>query len=315
MYNYILPQLQMLTSQFVTQFGANWTQMLLTNNTFSSVVLAKAPAVVNPAVMPLKIDLRPFEPAIATPAVTIGLIYLIIVAFFSFSFFLPIHNKYVQPQGHPPLHFWQLIIWRWLATLVLYFFVSLTYSLVSLAFGVPFWGSPESATEVAINATAYGRGSFVVYWMVNFIGMVALGIACENAAMVLGQPWTALWLIFWVITNVATSFYTLELAPSFFAWGRAWPLHHIVQASRHIIFDLKSDIGLNFGVLFVWAIVNTVLFPFCCYFMRWRTEHEQREAAKAKDRYVVRTPEGEDEFPKPVGEKQPKMNRGLMRGI
>lgn len=40
----------------------------------------------------MKIDLRPFEPSTAIPAVTIGLIYLIMVAFFSFSFLLPIHN-------------------------------------------------------------------------------------------------------------------------------------------------------------------------------------------------------------------------------
>ncbi|KAI3327803.1 MNNG and nitrosoguanidine resistance protein [Xylariaceae sp. AK1471] len=358
-YNYILPELQKLTSQFTSQFGASWSKMLFTNTSFSPLALAQAPAAVNPAVVPLQIDLRPFAPSTATPAVSIGLIYLIIVAFFSFTFFLPIHNvrflsfvtdaypipisfslpsihegsidmgeyrcrclltcsgkqKYVQPQGHPPLHFWHLIVWRWLATVVSYFLVSLTYSLVSLAFGVPFWRPPGSATEVTLNATAYGRGSFVVYWMLNFVGMIALGIACENVAMILGQPWTALWLIFWVITNVATSFYALELAPAFFRWGRAWPLHHIVQASRQIIFDLKSEIGLNFGVLFAWAAVNTALFPLCCYFMRWRTEHEQRKAEMVKDRYVVYTDEGDQEIPKREGDKQPKMRRGFMRGI
>ena len=55
--------------------------------------------------------------------------------------------------------------------------------------------------------------------MVNFTGMGALGLACENVAMVIGQPWTALWLIFWVITNVSTSFYALELSPGFYHWG------------------------------------------------------------------------------------------------
>jgi hypothetical protein len=42
-------------------------------------------------------------------------------------------------------------------------------------------------------------------------GMIALGLACENVAMIVGQPWTGLWLIFWVITNVSTSFYDIEL--------------------------------------------------------------------------------------------------------
>ncbi|KAI1152957.1 MNNG and nitrosoguanidine resistance protein [Nemania diffusa] len=312
-YNYILPQLQIVTSQFVSQFGASWSRMLLTNNSFSPLAMAQAPAAVNPAVMPLTIDLRPFGPLTATPTVTIALIYLIIVAFFSFSFFLPIHNKYVQPQGHPPLHFWQLIIWRWLATVVLYLFVSLTYSLVSVAFGVPFWRPPGPATEPAISATAYGRGSFLAYWAVNFLGMTALGVACENAAMVLGAPWTALWLVFWVITNVSTAFYSVELAPRFYAWGRAWPLHHVVRATRQILFDLRSEMGTNIAVLLAWIVVGSALFPLCCYFMRWRTEREQRAALRERGRYVVSAAEGEREFWKM--EKPPKRRRGFMRGI
>jgi hypothetical protein len=91
-YNYILPGLQKLTSQFASQFGASWSKMLLTGTTFSPLALAQAPTAVNPGVVPLQIDLRPFEPSTATPAVSIGLIYLIIVAFLSFTFFLPIHN-------------------------------------------------------------------------------------------------------------------------------------------------------------------------------------------------------------------------------
>ncbi|KAI8634240.1 MNNG and nitrosoguanidine resistance protein [Xylariaceae sp. FL1651] len=313
-YNYILPQLELITSRFTSQFGANWSR-ILTNNSFSPQVIARSPAAMNPGIIPLHIDLRPFGPSTATPAVSIGLIYLIIVAFFSFSFFLPIHTKYIQPQGHPPLHFWQLIVWRWLATVVLYLLISLVYSLVSFAFHVPFLPPPAPATDVAFNATAYGRASLVVYWALNFAGMTALGLACENAAMVLGQPWTALWLVFWVITNVSTAFYSLELAPAFFRWGYAWPLHHVVQASRQILFDLRSEVGLHFGVLIAWIAVDTALFPLCCYFMRRRAENEQRDAERSKDRYVVRTTEGDMEMPKRVGDKPPQLRRGFMRGI
>jgi hypothetical protein len=39
------------------------------------------------------------------------------------------------------------------------------------------------------NPVAYGHGTFPVYWMLNFFGMIALGLACENMAMVVGQPW------------------------------------------------------------------------------------------------------------------------------
>jgi len=180
------------------------------------------------------------------PAISVGLIYLIIISFFSFSFYLPIHFKYLKPEGHPPLKFYQLIIWRWSATIVAYLFLSGAYSLLSLAFQINFSGgnpvtSETEPTMIAFgNADAYGKGSWPVYWMLNFLGMMALGLACENVAMLAGQPWTGLWLIFWVITNVSTGFYSIAIESSFFRWGFAWPLHNIVEASRIIIFGLSD---------------------------------------------------------------------------
>lgn len=138
---------------------------------------------------------------------------------------------YINPQGHPPLKFWQMIIWRWFATLSAYFMLSLAYSFVSMAFQINFTHtnpitSETQVTDVAYgNPIAYGHGTFLVYWMLNFFGMIALGLACENAAMVVGAPWMGLFLIFWVITNVSTSFYDIEIAPAFYRWGYAWPLH------------------------------------------------------------------------------------------
>ena len=151
-----------------------------------------------------------------------------------------------------------------------YFFMSFAYSLVSLAFQIPFNHRPAPDTSVVNNPNAYWRGTFLVYWMLNFLGMAALGLACENVAMALGQPWTGLWLVFWIITNVCTGFYEITLAPRFYYWGYAWPLHNIVYASRTMLFDTHSKIGLNFGVVFTWVAVNTVVFPFACYFMRWK---------------------------------------------
>ena len=223
---YLVPQLTGFQKSFGAQFGAIWAQSLMQNTTISRNNLELSPQAISPGVGFTTLDLRPFGPANVTPAVSIGLIYLIIIAFFSFTFFLPIHMKYLSPKGHPPLHFHQLIIWRWLATTVAYFFLSLSYSLVALAFQVPFSNPSASSTEPAINPNAYGKGTFVVYWMVNFCGMAALGLACENVAMALGQPWTALWLIFWVISNVSTGFYSIDLSPAFYRWGYAFPLHH-----------------------------------------------------------------------------------------
>jgi len=179
--------------------------------------------------------------------------------------------KYLSPKGHPPLKFLHLIIWRYTATVGSYFLLSLIYSFVSLAFQMPMDRPHGSHIWPTNNPNAYGRGTFVVYWMGNWVGMCAFGLASENMAMILGTPWTALWLIFWVISNVATGFYALELAPAFYRWGYAWPMHNIVELTRSVLFDLHPRVGLNFGILFAWVGIGTVLFPLCCYYMRWNT--------------------------------------------
>jgi len=178
------------------QFGAKWAQNIMQYTVISRTDLEAASQAVSPAIGSTTIDLRPFGPADVTPAVSRGLIYLIIIAFFSFTFFLPILLKHLSLRGHPPLHFHQMIVWRWFATTAAYSFLSLGYSLVALALQVPFSNGPASPTEPAINPTAYGKGTFVAYWMINFPGMAAFGLCCENVAMAVGQPWTAMWLVF-----------------------------------------------------------------------------------------------------------------------
>lgn len=155
---------------------------------------------------------------------------------------MPIHMQYITPTNHPPLKFRQLIIWRWCATLSAYFMLSLAYSFVSMAFQINFWdtNSVTSHSQVTIqsegNPVAFGSATFVVYWMLNFCGMIALGLACENMAMIVGMPWMGLFLIFWVITNVSTAFYDIEIAPAFYRWGYAWPLHSSKFSSLPLTF-------------------------------------------------------------------------------
>ncbi|OAL06466.1 hypothetical protein IQ06DRAFT_207984 [Phaeosphaeriaceae sp. SRC1lsM3a] len=295
--SYIVPSMTVLQKRVVSDFGRAWITHLLNENiSVSDMNIASAPQAISPGIEFSVYDLRPFGPPIATPAVSIGLIYLIIISFFSFTFFLPIHLKYLAPKGHPPLIFEQLIAWRYIATVTSYFFLSLVYSLVSLAFLMPMDRPSGSHVWPTQNPNAYGRGTFVVYWMGNWVGMIAFGLASENMAMVLGTPWTALWLIFWVISNVATGFYALELAPKFYYWGYAWPMHNIVGLTRSILFDLHPRVGLNFGILFAWCAIGTVLFPICCYYMRWKTVRAKKNAA-AKEVEWHRRMEKEREDP------------------
>lgn len=289
--NYILPQLNMFQTQVTSQFGQQWVSQVLADTSLDPATYANAPQALSPAIGFSQFNLRPFAPPVSTPAVTIGLIYLIILAFFSFAFYIPIYSKFVIPQGHPPMHFWEMMIWRLGMVLLTYFFLSLAYSLVSLAFQIPSFTNTSVThpdTGSANNPATYGGATFLVYWMLNWVGMIALGLASENVTMVVGQPWTALWLIFWVITNVSTSFYAIPLEPAFFKWGYAWPLHNIVEAARNILFDTHNRLGLNFGVLIAWAGINVICFFPAAVMFRWKNTKEQmKKVPQSKLRWLL----------------------------
>jgi hypothetical protein len=179
--NYITPRLDQFQTTVVSAFGKQWISNVLSDASLDAATYSQVPQALNPAIGFSTIDLRPFGPDQATPAVTIGLIYLIIIAFFSFSFFLPVYTQFLVPKGHPPLHFYQQVLIRWLMTIAAYFFMSLAYSLVSLAFQIPFSNdSPHTDVMRANNPDAYGNATFVVFWMLNWVGMYALGLASEN---------------------------------------------------------------------------------------------------------------------------------------
>lgn len=290
--SYIDPALSQFEREVMTQFGSLWVRELAAQNASSSLLQTEAPQAIHPAIGFERLDLRPFSPAVAVPAVTVGLIYLIILAFFIFLFLMPVHVQLLK-GNHPPLKTLQWVAWRILSNITAYFFLSLSYSLVSLAFQIPFTNDPVPGIVSAENPNAYGRGSFMVFWMLNWVGMSALGFPCENMAMILGAPYSSIFLIFWVISNVATGFYALDLAPSFFKWGYAWPLHRsmpnfpthptllsnsltscsvfiVVEALRTILFGTHSRIGLDFGILFIWIGVSIALYPFANYIMQWK---------------------------------------------
>ena len=84
--NYITPQLNRFTTNVQARFGEQWITQILANTSLDQATYSQAPQALSPAIGVSTYNLRPFGPPQATPAVTIGLIYLIIIAFFNFSF-------------------------------------------------------------------------------------------------------------------------------------------------------------------------------------------------------------------------------------
>ncbi|EME40717.1 hypothetical protein DOTSEDRAFT_74305, partial [Dothistroma septosporum NZE10] len=107
-FDFIYPQLAPFMTEATTMVGQEWTRMVMQNATTDNALLQnlqRVPQALSPAIGFSMYNLRPFYPYTSIPAVSIGLIYLIIISFFSFAFYLPIHFKYLKPEGHPPLKF------------------------------------------------------------------------------------------------------------------------------------------------------------------------------------------------------------------
>jgi hypothetical protein len=78
--------------------------------------------------------------------------------------------------------------------------------------------------------------------------MIALGLACENVAMIVGQPWTGLWLIFWVITNVSTAFYDIEIGTSILTVPQATSMF-LLTLSQRLAFTTSDMHGRSITLL------------------------------------------------------------------
>lgn len=105
----------------------------------------------------------------------------------------------------------------------------------------------------------YGASGYVIYWMLSWCGMMAFGLVVDNFNNVFGPPFTPVFFVFWVISNVSTGFFPVELLSNFYKWGVAWPLRHVLIGAKALLFGTKNELGLNFGVLLAWVGVSLVL--------------------------------------------------------
>lgn len=273
----VVPLAKAVLTLAAANFGSNFTKQWLGNNSADTAALQRALMVPQALSNPIglsEFNIRPFNKSpVAYAAVQIGLIYLIIFTFFVVLFLTPVHEAFV---GH--LKTTSFFIYRMITPFIFYLFLSLFYTLVSVAFAVPF------------NDTRYGHGGIPLYWALTYVTMLAVGLALQNVNDIVGQPFTSIFLIFWVISNVSTSFFALQTEAGFFKWGYGFPFYHTIQASTTIIFDLKSHLGLNFGVLLAWVGLSLIIMPFAIWFqlhksvkvMRGQDEQMEERLDKAR---------------------------------
>ncbi|KAK9449147.1 uncharacterized protein V1518DRAFT_417273 [Limtongia smithiae] len=278
MYSQARDQLAMgYVATFVYELAANASTVIATqifhdvaagniSSAGLSEIAASAPHVLAAPVAVGFDNLRPFDNPIATATTQVGLIFIVITSFFQFNFFQPVHMLIAQDLKRT-----HLILYRVFSSWIAYFFLSLFYSLVSLAFQIDF-------------TRAFGRAGFVVFWIFNWLGMMAVGTLLENLALfciATYPPMLGFGLIFIVISNIASAFYSIPLQNVFYRYGYGYPIKNLADATRTILFDTRNVMGRNAGVLLAWIAFDISVMPLTMMYFNWQMGRRARAAAAA----------------------------------
>ncbi|PBP25870.1 hypothetical protein BUE80_DR003154, partial [Diplocarpon rosae] len=252
------PKVLGFMNEFVLKFAKQKQESLRAANMGNTAALARQAATPLPVSFAIY-NTAPYTPSTAEAATEIGTIYLIIISFLSVLMFGALNEAMMGKVSLVRYYIYRMTILP-----VLYFFLSLLYLALSCAWKIDF-------------GKFFGASGYVIYWMLSWVAMMAFGLAVENVNNVLGQPFTPVFFVFWVISNVATGFYPVELLSSFYKWGLAWPLRHDLIGAKAIIYGTKNLLGLNFGVLIAWVAVSLILQPFTIW-LQLRKNKKQVDA-------------------------------------
>jgi hypothetical protein len=111
--------------------------------------------------------------------------------------------------------------------------VQLCYTLLSRAFQLPF-------------DRAFGKAGFVLVWMINFLGMLSMGLALESMLTILTVRFVGFFLIPWVVTNISSVVLPIDTQQSaLYKFGHGMPFYNVSRAVRAIIFGTKNDRKLS----------------------------------------------------------------------
>ncbi|KAF8878034.1 hypothetical protein CPB84DRAFT_1794502 [Gymnopilus junonius] len=260
----IRPYMYNTLEPILTNYSATLGSQLVSSNSSASAadlvsLLSISPQTVTYPVGYTLVNLIPFAQPVASAVVFVGLIYLLILSFFIVA--IAYNARHVSGLNNL-LSLRSLIIVRLVSSMTGYFFLSFFYSLLNVAFKLNL-------------SRKYGHAGFVIFWMLNWMGMLSVGLALESLITVLGPKWIPFFMIGWIIVNVSVCVFPIDVLPKFFRYGYAVPFYNISNSIRSITFGTKNTLGLNFGVLFIWVFISCLTLPAIQWFVR-------RQEARAK---------------------------------
>ncbi|KIY45431.1 hypothetical protein FISHEDRAFT_66994 [Fistulina hepatica ATCC 64428] len=149
-------------------------------------------------------------------------------------------------------------------------FVGLIYMLI-LSFFILFYALLSRAFQVNFNSK-FGHAGFIVFWMLNYVAMLALGIALESMITVLTVRFIPFFL-----TNVSIAFMPMEVLPHLYRYGYAWPFYNVSHGVRTVLFSTRNELGQNFGILIAWTVLSCITLPL----FQWLVRRKEVNAARA----------------------------------
>ncbi|KAK4689247.1 hypothetical protein P7C73_g851, partial [Tremellales sp. Uapishka_1] len=253
-----------LFTEAIASAGSTLVSQILALSNATAVLAAAPSGTVSGAFFYNQHNLEPFDQLGGIPSTTVGTVYLII-----FTFLISLTwNNLALPIIADKLTLLSEVLVKIGVPIIGYFWLSLNYSLVSLAFQVSF-------------TRRFGKGGFPLYWMENFVTMSALGLVMETMYIWLG-PYFPFFLLFWVVLNVSTAFLDLADMQYFFSYGFFLPVWNLVDMSKATIFATKNHLAQNFAVNLGWLLAWTVIMAITVARSRQNKEEAAFEAKYAQ---------------------------------
>ncbi|KAG1744774.1 hypothetical protein EDB19DRAFT_1694172 [Suillus lakei] len=256
---YVIPISSNLLGEITSSLAAASAQQYFTQiyaqgqvNETALQLIAQAPQTISPGIGWTTVNLRPFNAPVASAVLVVGQIYLLI-----FAFIMAEANASARALIQEHLQLSSYLRLRFAVPLLTYVPMSLTYVLVSLAFGLP------------MNAKFSAAGGFFLMWIYVYLGTSGFGLTFEFILTVLPK-FTPVFMFSIIIANISSSILPHELMPAFFRFGIAFPFWNLSQAMRTISFDTHSYLLRNAAVLVAWVVLSALTITLSTWYPRRR---------------------------------------------
>lgn len=197
--SYVLPIVQPLLGRILGQFNAKSVAEYIAANSGNATalqLLSRAPQTLSQPIWYTLFNVRPYTAQVASAITLVGHIYVIIFSYVPPSpqnshsrahrlsrFFISMSSAGAREIIGPYLNTASLIRLRILSPLLIYLPVSLIYAMISLPFKLPF------------DARYSYAGGFFLFVTMVYVGMAALGLACEAMITLLGPRFMTFFLL------------------------------------------------------------------------------------------------------------------------